>query len=75
MAIFFHLGLCTITFSDLNRPCFAWHPYGKLRLFKTELVVVMLPKSYPLVLLIEYYISIIGWSSNKHIRSKETREV
>ncbi len=30
----------TITNSDLNRPCFAWHPYGKSGLFKTELVIV-----------------------------------
>ncbi len=29
-----------ITNSDLNRPCFAWHPYGKSGLFKTELVIV-----------------------------------
>ncbi len=29
----------TITNSDLNRPCFAWHPYGKSCLFKTELVI------------------------------------
>ena len=29
----------TITNSDLNRPCFAWHLYGKLGLFKTELVI------------------------------------
>ena len=29
-----------ITNSDLNRPCFAWHLYGKLGLFKTELVIV-----------------------------------
>ncbi len=28
-----------ITNSDLNRPCFAWHPYGKSGLFKTELVI------------------------------------
>ncbi len=27
------------TNSDLNRPCFAWHPYGKSGLFKTELVI------------------------------------
>ncbi len=25
-----------ITNSDLNRPCFAWHPYGKSGLFKTD---------------------------------------
>ncbi len=25
-----------ITNSDLNRPCFAWNPYGKSGLFKTE---------------------------------------
>ncbi len=30
----------TITNSDLNRPCFAWHPYGKSDLFKTELVII-----------------------------------
>ncbi len=30
-----------ITNSDLNRPCFAWHPYGKSGLFKTELVIVL----------------------------------
>ncbi len=29
-----------ITNSDLNRPCFAWRPYGKSGLFKTELVIV-----------------------------------
>ena len=28
-----------ITNSVLNSPCFAWHPYGKLELFKTELVI------------------------------------
>ncbi len=27
----------TITNSDLNRPCFAWHTYWKSGLFKTEL--------------------------------------
>ena len=32
-----------ITNSDLNRPCFAWHPYGKSGLFKTELVIVLIP--------------------------------
>ncbi len=30
----------TIANSDLNRPCFAWHPYEKSGLFKTELVIV-----------------------------------
>ncbi len=34
------LIIATITNSDLNRPCFAWHPYGKLGLFKTELVII-----------------------------------
>ncbi len=34
----------TITNSDLNRPCFAWHPNGKSGLFKTELVIVVFPK-------------------------------
>ena len=29
----------SITNSDLNRPCFAWRPYGKSGLFKTELVI------------------------------------
>ncbi len=29
-----------ITNSDLNRPCFAWHPYEKSGLFKTELVII-----------------------------------
>ena len=29
-----------ITNSDLNRPCFAWHPCGKSGSFKTELVIV-----------------------------------
>ncbi len=29
----------TITNSDLNSPCFVWHPYGKLGLFKIELVI------------------------------------
>ena len=24
----------TITYSTLNSPCFAWHPYGKSGLFK-----------------------------------------
>ena len=33
-------ALHTITNSDLSRPCFALHPYGKLGLFKTELVIV-----------------------------------
>ncbi len=33
-------GLTPITYSDLSSPCFAWHPYGKLVLFKTELVIV-----------------------------------
>ncbi len=38
----------TITNSDLNRPCFAWHPHGKLGLFKTELVIVFsVTYSYP----------------------------
>ena len=47
--VLLHLGmkqnLCgshIITNSDLNRPCFAWHPYGKSGLFKTELVIVQL---------------------------------
>ena len=30
----------TIPNSDLNRPCFVWHPYGKSGLFKTELVIL-----------------------------------
>ncbi len=30
----------TITNSGLNRPWFAWRPYGKSGLFKTELVIV-----------------------------------
>ena len=30
---------CVITYSVLNSPSFAWHPYGKLELFKTELVL------------------------------------
>ncbi len=34
----------TITNSDLNRPCFAWHPYGKSGLFKTEILIVVCPK-------------------------------
>ncbi len=34
-----HFKTRTITNSDLNRPCFAWHPYGKSGLFKTELVI------------------------------------
>ena len=29
----------TITNSDLNRPFFAWYPYGKSGLFRTELVI------------------------------------
>ena len=33
------LYACPITNSVLNSPCFAWHPYGKLELFKTELVI------------------------------------
>ncbi len=33
------VGHLTITNSDLNSPCSAWHPYGKLGLFKTELVI------------------------------------
>ena len=32
-------ALRAITNSDLNRPCFAWHTYGKSGLFKTELVI------------------------------------
>ena len=28
-----------ITNSVLNSYCFAWHPYGKLELFKTESVI------------------------------------
>ncbi len=32
-------GMLVITNSDLNRPCFAWNPYGKSGLFKTELVI------------------------------------
>ena len=35
-----HMVNITITNSDLNRPCFAWRPYGKSGLFKTELVIV-----------------------------------
>ncbi len=35
--------ISVITNSDLNRPCFAWHPYGKSGLFKTELVIVSPP--------------------------------
>ncbi len=35
-----HLSTSIITNSDLNRPCFAWRPYGKSGLFKTELVIV-----------------------------------
>ena len=31
----------SITNSDLNRPCFAWRPYGKSGLFKTELVIIV----------------------------------
>ncbi len=31
----------SITNSDLNSPCFAWQPYGKLGLFKTELVIII----------------------------------
>ncbi len=30
----------SITNSVLNSSCFAWHPYGKRELFKTELVIV-----------------------------------
>ncbi len=33
-------SLSTITNSVLNSSCFAWHPYGKLELFKIELVIV-----------------------------------
>ena len=29
-----------ITNSDLNSHCFACYPYGKLELFKTELVII-----------------------------------
>ena len=29
----------TITNSVLNSHCFAWHPYEKLKLFKTELII------------------------------------
>ena len=36
-----HIVQVYITNSDLNRPCFAWHPYMKLGLFKTELVIVL----------------------------------
>ncbi len=32
-------AVIAITNSVLNSPCFAWHPYGKLELFKTELVI------------------------------------
>ncbi len=39
-----------ITNSDLNRPCFAWHPYGKSGLFKTELVIVVHAYSQTLLL-------------------------
>ncbi len=31
--------IMAITNSVLNSSCFAWHPYGKLELFKTELVI------------------------------------
>ncbi len=34
--------IVTITNSDLNRPCFAWHPYGKSGLFKTKLIIGLL---------------------------------
>ncbi len=30
-----------ITYSDLNSHCFTWHPYVKLWLFKTELVIAL----------------------------------
>ncbi len=30
--------LHAITNSDLNIPCIAWHPYGKLGLLKTEVI-------------------------------------
>ncbi len=33
------LVMWSITNSVLNSPCFAWHSYGKLELFKTELVI------------------------------------
>ncbi len=36
---FRHTVLHPITNSDLNRPCFAWHPNGKSGLFKTESVI------------------------------------
>ncbi len=35
-----HDAFWIITNSDLNKPCFAWRPYGKSGLFKTELVIV-----------------------------------
>ncbi len=41
-----HMVTCTITNSDLNSPCFAWHPYGKLGLFKTELVITWIREPF-----------------------------
>ena len=43
-----------ITNSDLNRPSFAWHPNGKLGLFKTEIVIVM------------YYIALVTHTGSAH---------
>ncbi len=38
-ANFGHQSMHQVLQGTLNRPCFAWHPYGKLGLFKTELVI------------------------------------
>ncbi len=40
-----------ITNSVLNSHCFAWHPYGKLELFKTELVITTVYRQVTVALL------------------------
>ncbi len=50
----------TITNSDLNRPCFAWHPYGKSGLFKTELVIYTVSLSALLTPLINEWLTQVG---------------
>ncbi len=53
----------SITNSDINRPCFAWHPYGKLGLFKTELVIELaLARNTYILLKDRHFRSLIeGW--------------
>ncbi len=64
---------CTITNSDLNRPCFAWHPYGKSGLFKTELVILvyMLLNDLNSRVSIRYYLTKMYFFINRLGRSSD----